>query len=425
MNRLLLAAAAAGLAATVPTAGSGQVTPDCSTLANPTYVSGSSAIEPLVKRLSPIVAATTTLVYKGAGSCTGVAAIVTSTPITGTARYYDNAGNALTCNLPAGGQLVDVGVSDVFVETCGYTKPPTVGDFSGPYQAMLFVVPKASSAQAITAEEAYYVYGFGANLTIPTTTTVPAITPWTQTSSIWRRDQNSGTEQIIGHAIFDPTIYAGNIPGVKIDAALPSPSGCTSSTPPCQNTGGSGGMVTKVSSDPNPNAAIGILGADFYDSNRNILKSLAFRGYGQTVAYWADSSPTSFDKRNVRDGRYQPMGPLHMIANVDNYGIPTSIAAASLIGWITGTTALPSGDLIDLEIQSNVVPLCAMNVDRSSDGGPLSPTSGASCGCYYDWKITHNAPSCATCAADADCGTGGPCRKYNPALPNTGYCEAR
>jgi ABC-type phosphate transport system substrate-binding protein len=412
MNRLSLVAAVAGALAAVPAASVAQTTPDCSALTAPTYVAGSSAIEPLIKKLSPIVASQTTLVYQNQGSCTGVNAIVNSTPITGTANYYAADGTKLTCNLPAGGQSIDVGVSDVFVETCGNGKPADVGDFAGPYQAMLFVVPKASSATAITQEEGYFVYGFGAQLPVPGSSTVPTIAPWTQTASIFRRDQFSGTEQITGHALF-PALTS-NAPGVKIDAALPD----------SQNTHGSGGMATQVGSATDANATIGILGADFYDAHRDTMKSLAFRGHGQTVAYWADSTATSFDKRNVRDGRYLPIGPVHMVANIDAGGVPTSTLAKDFIGWVQGTIDLPgepagSTKLLDTQIASFIVPPCAMNVERTSEGGPFTPrTTGPSCACYFDAHVTNGSTTCATCTDEGgSCGTGGTCRY--------GYCDVR
>lgn len=135
----------------------------CSSLPDPIVVSGSSAVGPFIQEMGKVLAGTTTLIYQAQGSCTGVNAIVANAPITGTATYYDSTGTALSCDLAAAGTPVDVGMSDVFVESCtGQTAPAGVGQFSGPVEAMLFVVPKASQQTAITAEEAFFVFGYGA-----------------------------------------------------------------------------------------------------------------------------------------------------------------------------------------------------------------------------------------------------------------------
>jgi serine/threonine protein kinase len=78
-----------------------------------------------------------------------------------------------TCELPATGgpnngpPVADIGTSDVYAPTCGTLPggqlPPNVADFLGPIQPMVFVVPKASSQQSISASAAYFVFGFGAD----------------------------------------------------------------------------------------------------------------------------------------------------------------------------------------------------------------------------------------------------------------------
>ena len=79
---------------------------DCSTLTNPVYVTGSSAVEPFMTALgAALYPSGTTIVYQRQGSCNGVNALVKSTPISGTAKYYpavDDAGApvATDCNLP-------------------------------------------------------------------------------------------------------------------------------------------------------------------------------------------------------------------------------------------------------------------------------------------------------------------------------------
>ena len=49
------------------------------------------------------------------------------------------------------------------MEACNDQPAPAgIGAFEGPVQPYVFVVPAASSQTALTAEEAYFVFGFGA-----------------------------------------------------------------------------------------------------------------------------------------------------------------------------------------------------------------------------------------------------------------------
>ena len=69
---------------------------------------------------------------------------------------------------------------------------------------------------------------------------------------------------------------------------------------------------------PHQDQAIGFLAADSYDANRTMLNALAFQAFGQSKAYYADSTADAFDKRNVRDGHYVVWGPEHFFVAVDN-----------------------------------------------------------------------------------------------------------
>jgi hypothetical protein len=70
-----------------------------------------------------------------------------------------------TCtNDIAGGAAIDVAISALFVSSCTMTAPPAgMGLITGPIQGYSFVVPKASSQRGVTAEEAYFTFGFGNN----------------------------------------------------------------------------------------------------------------------------------------------------------------------------------------------------------------------------------------------------------------------
>ena len=154
----------------------GPSVPDCASLSNPLFLTGSSAFEATVSnfavKFSALATNPFTVVYHLPGSCFGVDNIANSKDLTGTAHYYTLNGTSVitnTCALAATGQKADLGISDVFYESCTITpatKPTTLGDFPGPVQAMLFVVPKANvTDKYITALEAQDLYGCGAAFT--------------------------------------------------------------------------------------------------------------------------------------------------------------------------------------------------------------------------------------------------------------------
>src|SRR5258708_2800002 len=171
---------------------------DCaSDLTNPVYIAGSSAVKPFFAEIAKILvteAPPVTVVNSGQGSCTGVSAILEGTPVSGPFTYWDSFGaeEACTSSVPV---IADIGASDVFAQTCARLPgglPNNVGDFLGPVQTMTFVVPKTSTQQSISAEAAYYVYGFGAD---------SGAEPWTNESLIFQRDALSGTQRMVAAAI--------------------------------------------------------------------------------------------------------------------------------------------------------------------------------------------------------------------------------
>jgi hypothetical protein len=390
---------------------------DSTMFPNPIYITGSTAFEPVVQAMAAQLnnrvigdggtAGAVTLIYQtGGNSCGGVAAVRDNSNLTGTGHYYTTASGAagqLSCSLDTAPPKADVGISDVFYETCGAgTRPAAIGDFLGPAQAMLVVVPAASTAQtSITAEEAADVWGCGAR---------GAVAPWTVESAIQQRSQTSGTQNIIARSI---NVLASSFHGT---------------------TNGSGGnlVTTLTGGNPlvpiaDPTTAIGFLAADAYDSGtgatagRARMRALAFRGLEQIQAFYADSAPDAFDKRNVRDGHYLPWGYEHLIVHVDGAGVPTTAAARNFVDWVLGNTTTadnaPNFDPITLESTAHVIPVCAMKVKRASDGGLLSKYAPAdSCGCAFEAAVTGAAPAaCVACGGDGTCAGGTLCHH--------GYCE--
>jgi hypothetical protein len=376
---------------------------DCGALSNRILVVGSSAVKPILAEIAKVLVVSSStdagtvegahVIYSGAGSCVGVDAILNSTPVTGSAlSYWDDQGNEQTCSLdPDGGtSIADIGVSDVFVQTCRSLPvglPSNVQDFLGPVQTMTFVAPHASTEASISAEAAYYVFGFGAE---------SGVEPWTDPSVIFQRNDQSGTQRMIAAAI-------------RVDASLWKGMPATSSSDLRQRVIAAGGQ--------SPQATIGILASDEADDNRATLNVLAYQHYGQSCGFYPDRDALSNEKQNVRDGHYMIWGPMHMLSTVDAGQHPVSTGAGLVIGYLQGSKSPPGGlDLIYLEAQRHVVPECAMRVARSQEMGPITPYSPSKpCGCYYE-KSANGSTSCQACTLDEDCGASGWACSYN-------YCE--
>jgi ABC-type phosphate transport system substrate-binding protein len=366
---------------------------DTTMIQNPIILTGSTAFEATVKQFAAKLLAATTatsIIYQLPGSCSGVANF--SAPLTGTAHYYTldttkTPAAVVSNNCTFGtGQMADVAISDVFYDSCTNVPQPipaTLKDFPGPVQAMLFVVPKANTtAQYLTAPEAAALYGCGAGA---------QIAGFTEATGIYCRDPNSGTQITIAKNIQVPA-----------SAIIP---------PLCVSGSGTGGVISGVEMYSNPQASIGFISADAFDAvgataaatPRTQLSELAFQWYGQTKAYYADSDPSAFDRRNVRDGHYAIWGYEHMLAAVDGSGAITNPKAANFIGWINGTKVDASFDPVVLEAGAGTIPTCAMKVQRYTDGGPLAYYTPADpCGCAFEAAVTKMTPT----GCDACTGTG-------------------
>lgn len=390
----------------------GGVTPDgptdslaptsCAALTNPLYVMSGDTQVPIVKALGKALrqdaADPTTLVWVGTGSCTIVDAVYHGTPLKQNLSYipsdpaWDPAAGAVpTCAPDPAGAPVQLGIPIVFPESCDPTPPPaTVKAFKGPVQSFVFVVPRGSVAQAISAEEAYLVFGFGA---------LGMVSPWLDESFFFIRPATKGTQVSLGAVIGVP---AAKWKGQPID----------------QSTA----VASMVAASPALDKTIGILGTEIYDSatNRSALRSLSFEGFGQTGGYLPDTTAAAFDKRNVRDGHYLGWSHVFYLAGVDGAGAPSDARAARVIDILTGSPAAaapPGLDPLALVAGKGLVPLCAMNVSRTVEGGPLAPfTPGDPCGCAYEAAVGAAPSGCTTCTAATTCPNGGTCRH--------GFCEA-
>jgi hypothetical protein len=395
--------AAAVIAATalvgVPRAHAGL--PACASLPNVVYMQIGDTQQPLIKELGRAlrdnVPFPLTLVYITSGSCTNIAAMYNSTPITTNLLYvpsiaedpaWTTAMPARGCTPPAGGIVPDITNSNVFISACDTNPvPPNVGVYTGPIQAYVLAVPEASTETAITAEEAYFVFGFGL---------AGMITPWDDETQMQIRTATKST--LLSWAA-NIAVPVAKWKGIRNDGSPMVVSGLQNSTMPAK--------------------AIGILGAEVYDGLRNTLDSLAFRAYKQYAAYYPDSTATSFDKKNVRDGHYTVWSPTVYLTRTTG-GQPNSARAKYVIDMITNHAAVPTPIFNPTlpVVHNGLVPDCAMGVKRSAEGGDLSlyaPTEP--CVCYYEAQVA--TTTCRTCTTTPNCTAsgGGVCRN--------GYCEVQ
>jgi hypothetical protein len=367
------------------------------------YITGSSNFPPLLGKLAPLILATGyTPVFQVSSSCNGVKSVFSEepsdrlmvdprpTPTAKYASYFKLDGTSAHCSLGPGGAQVDIGESDVFSSTCsGFGAPGGgVGEYLGPVQAMVLVVPGKSRQTAITEEAARAVFGMGGT------------PPWSDPSLFFVRNSGTGTQQMVGRAIAVP---AGSFWGIDRGTAANVDA-----------------LMRVISDDTLAQQAIGIISADYYDDDRANLRALAFKAAGQECAYLPDSTQFRRDKRNVRDGHYPIWGPVHFFTAVSN-GVPVSPAAQAFVS-VVSVPNVPQA-LLDAFIGSSLVPTCAMQVQRGSELGPLSAyTPPFQCGCYFEASpsVGDSPPAgCARCATANDCS--------DPRRPacNLGYCEVQ
>lgn len=372
-------------------------------------VSGSTALKPLLNVMGPKLAANNNILiaYLGNGSCSGVNNVVAPDQnllAANTVMSYfpaeftgGAAGTPPTCTLAAAA-ATQVAISDVFVETCTRAaRPATIGDFTGPAQVMTFVVPPASTQTAITADEAYFAFGFGG-------AQGKQAAPWTDPNFFYIRPDSSGTLRILASVI--------GVPNEKWFGQRKNSSG---------KDAGSGDVLNAVAASTNAEGTIGILGMEVVDAgtNRDKVKVLALKGRGQRYAYYPDATSTSHDKINVREGRYAGLGYAHLIAPVDGSGVVTNANARTFIDVVMGKQAVTGLDLVKTVAQdAKLIPLCAMKVKRTAEGGELHRFKpAAACGCYFESLVGTASASCKACTADSQCSSDQSCQ--------SGFCEAK
>lgn len=396
----------------------GEAIPRCVDVAasagvQPVYLTGSSNFPPFLVTYAPVLKTQGYgVVWQVSNSCAGVDAIYNDVALgqiyptpkqqikesagKQTLFYDPTTGATTNCTLD-GPTNVDVGESDIYASTCtsniGYD-PSTVttgqvGEYFGPILPMVFIVPGASSQTIFSAEAGQAVFGSGS------APAAAAPLPYTDPTQLFIRSPATATNQIISKGIFvDPKKWWGFDKGTATNMAAQ--------------------MAIVAQSDAEK--TIGIISADYADENAGNLKRLAFQARNQTCAFYPDSTVSSVDKRNVRDGHYSLWGPIHFFAKVTG-GVPNSNAAAAFVRGFSQPKL--EQDLLLSIVKSHVIPSCAMNVTRTTEMGPIKAYDPpVHCGCFFDANATGVTPStCAACTTSADC--------KDPAKPtcNYGFCE--
>jgi hypothetical protein len=274
-----------------------------------------------------------------------------------------------------------------------------VGDFLGPIQAYEFIVPYQSTQTVISAEAAYFIFGFNAGSSTPGY----PVAPWTVPANIITRNNQSGAAIITALAL-----------GVPLADLTKTGTGFFTDGKT------NAGSLNAVASATGPaiESTLGFCSAETAETAPPMkIKILAYQHYKQQCGWLPNSTPTVFDKINVRNGHYPLWANVHFVAAVDANNTPTNTNAQQVIGWFQGTVAPPSGvDVDTLTVKASAILDCAMEVKRTSDVGPLLPYAPAApCGCFFEATAT-GTTQCTACTSSSSCPASAThCRK--------GYCE--
>lgn len=365
------------------------VTP-CASFPNPLYITGSSALDLIWEDIGAALGGTGTIVAQAKPSCAGVDAILKRTPMTGIAKVFAN-GKKSDCSLAADGVVADIGLSDVSHRECPGASAPLPGqiaDVLGPIQVFLFVAPRASTQQAISAEAAVRLFAVGSS---------SGIKPWLNEDLILRRHERSGTQIVLSKFLgLDPAQWAGH----RVE--------------------GSSDIVKQLVSSADPEATIAISSPDVAETPANAatIKLLRYQHLEQTCGYFPDSAEGAKDKKNVRAGRYALWAPVHIFTTVKGMGgEAVHPVGAALLRFLSGSAPLnatAADAYIEVLKRGRLVPSCAMRVTRDPRlpvNAPMEPfTPAVPCGCAFE-LAEKGESDCQRCKFDRDCPATAPkCR---------------
>jgi len=376
---------------------------------NPVMILGATGFP--METLAKAMGKDATIYFQEAGSCDAVAAMVLRTKLEGVVTTYDSEGQKSRCSLGES-HPPDLALSALFASSCGgqagladaVALPSDVEDALGPTNPVMLATPATSKERAISAEAAYRVFGMAGS---------SRVAPWNDERYVFRRRSSSGNQQTVARTL-----------GIPADLLRG------------RDSNGSSNMLSALLSTDDPTKTIGISSSEIVDTNRDSLKALAYKHYGQPVAFYPDSDPGSLDRRNVRDGHYFMWIPLHVFAKTVS-GDP--VAAANLVLDPDGSrksardatvkrllyvmvsrqqAPVRGVDLFGAMKRQGNVPSCAMKVRRAKDGAPLEPYAPAlSCGCAFEAAAPGNTGAeCKACRDSSECsGAKSTC--------SFGFCE--
>jgi hypothetical protein len=442
-NMCALTALAGGAVLTAaPAARAAGVPVDCTMLTHPVYVAGSSAVAAYLEAIAPTLPGGINLIYASSASCVGIGDLITAgqtEPGSGFSQIDPTSGALNGCTggaNPYPAINVDIGVSDVYPVTCITpavgTLPAAYKLWDGAIQAMEIAVPYGSSQNSISADAAYVVFGYAGQ---PYMSSTYAIDPWTIDTDIFTRGDTSGTQLMTATAI-----------GLRGDKWLTPLTGTDAGT--TQIIGSSGTMLTDIETaaalTAGPNPVIGILTNSKVDPNKSTggVKPLAFQAKDQDCGYYPDSTKDTFDKINVRQGRYAIWGYEHFVTNVTagnpvaNPATGNPVASASadvatVIDILThkGLTATSTPTLeavVTAETAAYFIPQCAMQVSRTEEVGPeASYQPPVGCGCFYESQAHGGAGNLSAYCNTTACATNADCKVAAYPSCNFGFCEAQ
>jgi hypothetical protein len=279
-----------------------------------------------------------------------------------------------------------------------------VDDLLGPVNPVVFATPATSTERAISADAAYRVYGLGSQ---------SGVAPWTDEHLLFRRHAGSGNQQTVARTL-----------GLPVDGLRG------------RDSNGSSNMQKALMTSPAPDRTLGISSAEIVVPNRDTMKTLAYRHYGQPVAFYPDGDPATVDRRNVRDGHYYMWLPLHVLVRtiggdpasahnptLDPTGSKKALrdAAVKRLSFVfvnRQQAPVPAVDLFGALKRVGNVPQCAMHVRRDRDGGPLSAYAPpVSCDCAFDAAAPGTTrKECQPCRDGSQCSGAKPTCSF-------GYCE--
>ncbi|MBX2803830.1 MAG: hypothetical protein KTR31_39505 [Myxococcales bacterium] len=382
---------------------------DCTTLPNPLYFPATTLLESYLADVAPVLADAKavgkdqmTVIHFPLSSCITYDIHKDQKPLTGTAEYYDADGTQQVCDMPVGSKITsDLSAMDVGGVTClgGQTPPAELVEFPSHVETLGFVVPRNSTQTAITATEAYYLMKFGGEAGFE-------VAPWTDPNFVMVRNTGSSTQLTIGANI--------GISGTMWNSELRGHQGSSDVRD----------VVIAENSTGNAEQVLGILNSSKWEAATDDMRVLAFQPFNNCFgAVYPDSTSTSRDKRNVRDGHYPIWTNLRYILRTDGAGAPISgngadaaARAARFVDLMTGAESIDALNPAEAAIGTGNIPACAMKVKRDVDGGPMTSFEHpAPCECFF---LEENGvdSGCTPCTDDTPCGDG-TCR--------FGYCEDR